>query len=250
VLGVATNIGFLRRLLAVPDVRAGRIDTGLVERELDSLAESSPPDAVLVAGALAPLVVRSSEGSDAWSRLVAWRHGGPAIMRREIDIVGHGRAELWVQPSDGATSWSVWLPGADAPATVEATIADADGRYRLTVDGHVFQLAAARDGATVHFGLAGESWVVCEVEQRGAGAGASAHNDGAMRSPMPGTVISVGVDVGDTVVRGQAVAVVEAMKMEHTLTAPFDGSVAVVHVAPGASVALDQVLLEIEQSSP
>jgi biotin carboxyl carrier protein len=55
--------------------------------------------------------------------------------------------------------------------------------------------------------------------------------------------------LGDTVLRGQAVAVVEAMKMEHTLTAPFDGSVAAVHVSPGASVALDQVLLEIEQSS-
>jgi biotin carboxyl carrier protein len=65
---------------------------------------------------------------------------------------------------------------------------------------------------------------------------------------MPGTVISVGVSIGDAVVRGQSVAVVEAMKMEHTLLAPFDGSVTSVHVAAGASVALDQVLIEIEQS--
>ena len=66
---------------------------------------------------------------------------------------------------------------------------------------------------------------------------------------MPGTVINVAVAVGDAVVRGQSVAVVEAMKMEHTLAAPFDGAVTAVHVAPGASVALDQLLLEIEQAS-
>ena len=63
---------------------------------------------------------------------------------------------------------------------------------------------------------------------------------------MPGTVIAVPVAIGDVVVRGQAVVVVEAMKMEHTLTAPFDGSVAEVHVASGASVTLDQVLVVVE----
>jgi acetyl-CoA/propionyl-CoA carboxylase biotin carboxyl carrier protein len=62
---------------------------------------------------------------------------------------------------------------------------------------------------------------------------------------MPGTVIVVSVAVGDRVVRGQALVVVEAMKMEHTLTAPFEGSVSDVPVAPGASVALDELLVVI-----
>ena len=65
---------------------------------------------------------------------------------------------------------------------------------------------------------------------------------------MPGTVIIVRVGVGDAVSKGEAVVVVEAMKMEHTLTAPFDGTVAAVHVASGASVALDQLLVVIDQN--
>jgi acetyl-CoA/propionyl-CoA carboxylase biotin carboxyl carrier protein len=66
---------------------------------------------------------------------------------------------------------------------------------------------------------------------------------------MPGTVIAVSADVGDVVTKGQAIVVVEAMKMEHTLTAPFDGTVTAVHAAAGATVALDQLLVVIEQNA-
>ena len=62
---------------------------------------------------------------------------------------------------------------------------------------------------------------------------------------MPGTVIAVHVTIGDTVAKGQAVAVVEAMKMEHSLTAPFDGTVADVHAAVGAAVALDAPVVTV-----
>ena len=75
--------------------------------------------------------------------------------------------------------------------------------------------------------------------------GSQAHDDGGVRSPMPGTVIAVSVAPGDAVTKGQAVAIVEAMKMEHTLTAPFDGEVSAVHVTAGSSVALDQLLVEV-----
>jgi acetyl-CoA/propionyl-CoA carboxylase biotin carboxyl carrier protein len=64
---------------------------------------------------------------------------------------------------------------------------------------------------------------------------------------MPGTVIAVPVATGEAVTRGQTVAIVEAMKMEHTLTAPFDGEVTAVHVAAGSSVALDQPLVEVQR---
>jgi biotin carboxyl carrier protein len=65
---------------------------------------------------------------------------------------------------------------------------------------------------------------------------------------MPGTVIAVAVAPGDAVTKGQAVAIVEAMKMEHTLTAPFDGEVSAVHVTAGNSVALDQLLVEVHRN--
>jgi biotin carboxyl carrier protein len=64
---------------------------------------------------------------------------------------------------------------------------------------------------------------------------------------MPGTVIAVSVTPGEVVTQGQTVAIVEAMKMEHTLTAPFDGTVSAVHAVAGGSVALDQVVVEVQR---
>ncbi len=247
VLGVTTNVGFLRRLLADSDVQSGALDTGLVERRLEHLAIAPAPDVALVAVAIAPLE-RARAGAQAWERLVSWRHGRPAATRRELDVAGHGRVEAWVCPIGGSSAWSVQLPGGADPSVVEAD-AEIDGRRRVTIDGRVFQLAASSDGMTTYVTIGGESWTIDEVEQRGAGGEGATHTGGELRSPMPGTVITVPVGVGDMVSRGQAVAVVEAMKMEHTVTAPFDGAVTDVRVAAGASVALDQVLVVIEAKS-
>ncbi|MBC7374990.1 MAG: biotin/lipoyl-binding protein, partial [Frankiales bacterium] len=67
-------------------------------------------------------------------------------------------------------------------------------------------------------------------------------HDGDVRSPMPGTVVSVAVTAGATVGKGEVLIVVEAMKMEHSLTAPFGGTVGQLDVRVGDSVALDQLL--------
>ena len=246
VLGVTTNVGFLRRLLADPDVAAGRLDTGLVERRLDDLVATEVPIAALVAVALEPLVAAGAR-SGAWSQLVAWRHGRPAATRRELDVAGHGRSVLTVCPigqHDGSGAWLVALPGG---ATVEATFHDERmGSVRLTLDGHVEQLTRVTVGRTTHVVAGGEAWAITDVEQRGAGGeGAGGHGDGVVRSPMPGTVIAVHVTEGAEVAAGQAVAVVEAMKMEHTLTAPFGGTVGAVHAGPGASVALDAAIVTV-----
>jgi 3-methylcrotonyl-CoA carboxylase alpha subunit len=74
-------------------------------------------------------------------------------------------------------------------------------------------------------------------------------NDGGgiIRAPMHGKVLAVFVDEGAQVARGERVAIIEAMKMEHTLTAPFDGDVSAVHVVAGSSVALDQLLVEVQR---
>jgi acetyl-CoA/propionyl-CoA carboxylase biotin carboxyl carrier protein len=239
-------VGFLRRLLADPDVAAGRLDTGLVERRLDELVADEPPTAALVAVALEPLV-RSAASGDAWSRLVSWRHGRPAATRRELDVAGHGRVVLHVCPvgqHDGRGAWEVTLPDGTA---VEATFHDERmGAVRLTLGGHVERLTRVTVGRITHLVTGGAGWTITDVEQRGAGgAGAGSHADGVVRSPMPGTVIAVHVAVGDEVTKGQAIAVVEAMKMEHTLQAPFDGSVGEVHAAAGARVALEAPIVTI-----
>jgi len=132
---------------------------------------------------------------------------------------------------------------------VEVAVDGSGGHLRVTVDGRAFRVATATDGSTSYFASGGESWTIRDVPQRGAGGdGGGGHDDGAVRSPMPGTVIAVPVTVGEALSKGQTVAIVEAMKMEHTLTAPFDGEVSAVHVTTGSAVALDQVLVEVQRN--
>jgi acetyl-CoA/propionyl-CoA carboxylase biotin carboxyl carrier protein len=199
------------------------------------------PDAAVIAVALADLeAARNSK--DPWQRLVGWRHGDPAWTRREFDVLGRGRVEVLVAPRE--RTWMVRFDELE-PTTALFDV-EPDGRWRLVVNGRVCHLTAHLVGRTVHVALDGTSWPITEVDQRGAGGDrAVGHGDGTVRSPMPGTVITVEVAIGDAVSHGQAVAIVEAMKMEHTLTAPFDGIVGEVHTSAGASVALDQPIVTI-----
>ena len=240
VLGVTTNVGFLRRLLADDDVRAGRLDTGLVERRLDELVEAGQPDVALVAAALA---APSRRTGDAWSSLVGWRLGGRAPTRVEFDVAGVGRALV-----------SVVLTDAGADVAIDAGEArrcafELDGPGdRVVIDGVVHPVTVAASGTTYHVAVGGVSWALDRVVARGvAEAGGAA--DGVVRSPMPGTVIAVSVGVGEQAAAGDVVAIVEAMKMEHSLRAPVDGVVAEVHAAAGTSVALDQPLLRVEPAA-
>jgi acetyl-CoA/propionyl-CoA carboxylase biotin carboxyl carrier protein len=151
-------------------------------------------------------------------------------------VPGRGRLEVDARPIGG--EWNVRIGGGDLR------------RCRLVdegviVDGQAFRLASHRAGRVAHVAIGGESWAIAEVVRRTAGGDETAHADGTVRSPMPGTVIAVTVAPGDAVVHGLPVAIVEAMKMEHTLVAPFDGVVAEVLVANGSRVALDQPLLTV-----
>ncbi len=244
ILGVTTNVGFLRRLLADADVRSGAIDTGLVERKLDGLIGTDVPDAVLASVALAPFVAAAGS-TDPWRRLVAWRHHGAASVRHELDVAGHGRHVIRTTPRAVAGQWDVVVDGADVAVVASLTV-EPDGRWRTVLDGRAHHLLPVGVGPCTHLALDGVSWTLTRVEQRGAGDDAAGpHGDGAVRSPMPGTVIAVLVAAGDDVVAGQTVAIVEAMKMEHSLAAPFDGQVAHVHAVPDAGVALDEAIVTI-----
>ena len=91
----------------------------------------------------------------------------------------------------------------------------------------------------------GERFLVRLARTEGHAGGAA--SDGAILAPMPGKVISVDVAAGDTVTKGQKLLVLEAMKMEHALTAPFDGTVAELTVTPGAQVQVEALLVRVEQ---
>ena len=191
---VRTNAAFLVKALAHPQFRAGTVDTGLIGRDGDTLAQPPvPSDAALECAAQA-LVPRSDAPGfrlNAAPRLRArfLLDGEPV----EIALSGHGTAQ----------------PAASA----------------LVMDqGQVWRLEPwRRDG--VH----------------GAAAG-----DGAILAPMPGKVIAVAVSEGEAVTRGQKLLTLEAMKMEHTLTAPFDGIVTELKVSAGAQVQVEALLARIE----
>ncbi|GAA4629907.1 acetyl-CoA carboxylase biotin carboxylase subunit [Actinoallomurus vinaceus] len=230
-LGVGTNVAFLRSLLADPDVVAGRLDTGLVERRPTEPAEEIPDD-VLAAAALERMLALEVPGPGPWDVPDGWRVGRPAwttwrIAGREVRIRGR------------AADAEVSVDGAE-PVRAAARRHGAD----LTVDhaGDRTRFVCARDGDVCHLGRDGRVWSLKETEPLAARAAETTAAAGAVRSPMPGTVAAVKAADGDEVVAGQPLVIVEAMKMEHTVTAPVDGVVSGLTVEPGAQVALDEVL--------
>jgi 3-methylcrotonyl-CoA carboxylase alpha subunit len=193
---VRTNASFLVKALQHPDFAAGKVDTGLIGRDGEALAEPPVPSSeslrvaaqALVPATLAPgLRLNAPPARTAWFVL-----DGEKI---EIELDGEGSDEP--------------MPG-----------------VLVTEHGQAWLLAPwRRDGA------------------HGAAAGS-----GAILAPMPGKVIAVEVAQGQVVTKGQKLLTLEAMKMEHTLTAPFDGVVAELNASAGQQVQVDALLVKIEEA--
>ncbi|TYK43107.1 acetyl/propionyl/methylcrotonyl-CoA carboxylase subunit alpha [Actinomadura decatromicini] len=240
-LGVPTNVAFLRALLRHPDVVSGDLDTGLVERSLDELtSDSAVPDEVLAAAALERMLALEAEGSDPWEIPDGWRPGGNAWTPWIITPSGADPVEVRVRGR--AASAEVAIGGGDPVA------ASLTRPFTLTYAGRTTSFEAVRDGHTLWLGRGGRAWALSEHVRAEAGGAAEAAGDGVLRSPMPGTVLAVKAAEGDVVAEGQPLVVVEAMKMEHTVTAPLAGVVAKLPVRAGTQVALDAVLAVIEET--
>ncbi len=255
VLGVTVNTGFLRRLLDDPDVAAGRLDTGLVEARLETLAHAPVPPEVPVAAALAvhaALGPATTTGGDAWvdpfSVPSGWRIGGPAWTTYRFTPGDGEPVEVKVRATRTPGEHEVAI-GDGPPST--AAIDVRPGGLLLRWNGltarfdHAVERSSSGD---VHWLARGaDVWRLRAADLlHPAGPTAAETGDGVLVAPMPGTVTVVKASAGDTVTAGQAVVIVEAMKMEHALTAPFDGTVAELRAAPGVSVAIDEVLAVIE----
>ena len=248
VVGVTTNAALLKALCSHPAFVGGEIDTGFIERHREELFAKAPPadDRMLAVATLARLMESDAPSADPWGQRngfrlldeghddVRWRDG-----EREVTVIARRRR-------DG--SFGLALPG----GTVEAWVRLADdGRLAMRLGGDSFTAAVVRrptpdgidyavfaDGASRRLRLVDP----LDVDQYEA----SAASDGSVKAPLPGKIIELRVKAGDTVSKGQPLLVLEAMKMEHTLAAPTDGTVKTVRYAVGEQVAEGVELVEFE----
>jgi len=239
VLGLGTNVAFLRALLADEDVVAGRLDTGLVERKLDALTAGEVPDLVFVAAALDELLALQPTGTvvDPWDVPSGWRLGGAAATPFRL-ACGDRQVTVRVSGTPAAATVAV-----DDGEPARASARRNGDRLEVSFAGRITVFHRALDAATDTLWLAadGETWAVAEHSLL-EGESATAAAGGPVTSPMPGTVLVVKASVGETVTAGTPLVVVEAMKMEHTVTAPVDGVLTELNVRAGQQVALNQPL--------
>jgi acetyl-CoA/propionyl-CoA carboxylase biotin carboxyl carrier protein len=228
VLGVRTNLAFLRQVLADPDVRAGRLETGLLGR-LTPSTEAAPIIAAVLARHPAPVGAWGSDG---------WRLGDPRPVRYEV-----GDVEVSVLGDTVAVG--------DGPPVPARLVRRGPDAADLELDGVVHPLRLVTAGSVTWVGDRGSavelrfrSRVERLADELAALTRGTRPVEPEVRSPMPGIVVSVDVHSGDRVVAGQNLLTIEAMKMEHRVVAPSDGIVTLT-VRPTDRVALDHVVATI-----
>ncbi len=245
IVGLATNVQFLRMVARTDSFAKANLDTALIPREEAVLFQQERvglPLAAAAAVAQTLLRERASEGVDPFSRRDGWRSHGLVERRFEFDFGGtHAKARLDYL-HDGALRLTVG-EGADA---VTGSL-----EFNDTARGIDLQYAGQRTRATVYaqgetdhvFTPQGATQIVA-IDLL-AHAGEEQDEGGRLTAPMPGKVVSFAVKAGDKVSKGQALAVMEAMKMEHTIAAPVDGVVAELLYAPGDQVTEGAELLKL-----
>ena len=203
---VRTNAGFLFNALLQPEFGGGKVDTGFIERHIDELVPDAEPDEAIWRGA-AVVALAQDDSDDAFAELAGFRLNAPQRARVALGRQGDFRS---VAPDDGAF------------AAVSGFRDDE-------------RVVAFYEGNAYEFDLAARGSV-----------GGQAVGNGVIAAPMPGKVAAVEVSKGETVAKGQRLLTLEAMKMEHGLVAPFDGTVAELSAQAGAQVSEGAILARIE----
>jgi 3-methylcrotonyl-CoA carboxylase alpha subunit len=238
IAGLVTNRDFLIRLLRHPAFAAGELDTGFIERHRAMLMppRGRAPRHVLAAASLALLAERAAAAQAAgagsgdphspWSRRDFWRLNGETycdILWRDADT------EHAVRAYAAAGGYHLEVDGSGGMARAEV---GAGGAMTVAFEGVSAALTVARHGADVTLIARDHTWRLLHIDPLAAKP-AEAASGGRLTAPMPGKVAQVLGAARAKAKRGQALMVLEAMKMEHTITAPADGTVERINYAPG-----------------
>jgi len=238
VVGLATNVAFLKRLVESPAFATAALDTGLIERERDVLFPPSSPAPLpvlalavcaLLDGERAQAAAGATFPGDPWADAHGWRMNG--AWRRRLAFADE--RDYQVDVTYHLHGWTLETAGRRHAL---AQAAHADGRYVVRLDGHAFAGAVRREGDVLHVFADGRQYALTWRDPL-AHAGAHEAEEGRLSAPMPGKVIAVIATAGQHVKKGEPLVIMEAMKMEHTIAAPGDGVVEEVLYGVGDQVA-------------
>ncbi len=250
VLGLRTNITFLHSLVKSPSFSNTQLDTGLIEREHDYLFGQAAKKPVMadVAASMRVIVnqllVQENNVIKApWNQVDAWRNNGYVThhigLKHDEDEVHSCVKQL--------TSNQFILDLAGQSYEIEL-LKKSESQLKIRCNQHQFEVVALQDGQQVAVFMDGQQWLyeylnpfAAQVEDVGS--------SGNLQAPMPGTVVKVLVKAGDVVKQGDALLILEAMKMEHTIDAPEDGVIQEVCFDTGDLVSDGDELIIIESST-
>ncbi|MDE2362037.1 MAG: acetyl/propionyl/methylcrotonyl-CoA carboxylase subunit alpha [Hyphomicrobiales bacterium] len=254
VVGVNNNIDFLSRLVACPAFASADLDTGLIERERGFLFPdaAAPSPQVFAVAALAELLRerefaserarRSADPASPWHARDGWRLNG--VARRSL-IYRFGEQQTSVAVANRGDGFALTIDGATIAARGKI---DRRGKMRVEFDGVRMEAAVVAAGGMRHVFLSGRAWRLAAVDPLHVSSeGAGGH--GGLLAPMPGKVIALLVEPGASVERGQPLLILEAMKMEHTITAPSAGLVKAHRFAVGDQVGDGAELVDFEAAA-
>ncbi|AVO33868.1 acetyl/propionyl/methylcrotonyl-CoA carboxylase subunit alpha [Ottowia oryzae] len=242
IAGLQTNVQFLRHVLATPSFSQAKLDTALIQRESERLFDQDRLGVqmtVAAAVARAVLAERAAETHDPFSRRDGFRSHGVATRRMDFDYMGQPVVAKLRYLDDGL---QLQVGEHDAAPLGLTALANGAIDVRFGGDRQVVQVYPLGEVAHV-FGTRGAAPITAvDVLQH---AGETGAEGGRLTAPMPGKVVSFAVKAGDKVSKGQPLAVMEAMKMEHTIAAPADGVVQELLYAPGDQVMDGDELLRL-----
>ncbi len=224
VVGVQTNLGLLRGIAADPGFAAGDVETGFIGARPHLLEAVVTIDPVCIAAAALAVLSETTESSDPWAARDGWRLNLPNLRR----VILSCQAESFdITATPSGHGWDLHWNGQGCVAERVETGVRIDGvRHRLSVLRQRESLVVIRHGVNLVF-----------TEPDRLAPPSAAHGaGGSVKAPIPGRVVSVSVAIGESVMRGQTLVVLEAMKMELALVAPQDGIVAAINAAAGDMV--------------
>ena len=249
IVGIHSNIGFLRAISAHPAFAAAELETGFIARHEAALAPTTEPTprAVLAAAVQAVLaeqrMTAAGDPYSPWHDLTAWRLGG------------NGARTVYLQDGeDTAAIRATWLRNGVVRLDLPDGMAEigprraADDAATLWLDGVKLALGVVRQGDAITVTTCGRNYDLRLVDPLAVSAGA-AETVGLLTAPMPARIVSVTTAAGQAVQRGAVLMVLEAMKTQMQITCPADGVVKMVHFAVDDQVEEGATLVSFDSAA-